>query len=216
MSAIMHPVSVSEPTIRGPRKRALQTPSAYALGPAVLFQPACVLLAACFLGTCTGIGSSRSRGMSPAALICGLPTLLSAVSPVRLVLRQSVASGSFVRASIEHELSSVVNLCCCAHPSILRTLDSNSQRCAIVNSLDNRVVTSCSLGTAKMAEWSLNCKGCKKPITHSSVNPAENTMAYDTLWPYRPEVPESGFTMRCPSCQQSASYQRFELTYRAD
>jgi hypothetical protein len=67
-----------------------------------------------------------------------------------------------------------------------------------------------------MAEWSLDCKGCKKSITHSSVNPAENTMPYDTLWPYRPEVLESGFTMRCPNCQQSASYQRFELKYYAD
>jgi endogenous inhibitor of DNA gyrase (YacG/DUF329 family) len=67
-----------------------------------------------------------------------------------------------------------------------------------------------------MAEWSLDCKGCKKPITHSSVNLAEKHMPYDSLWPSRPEVPEDGVTVRCPNCQQSASYHRHELTYRAD
>jgi hypothetical protein len=34
-------------------------------------------------------------------------------------------------------------------------------------------------------------------------------MPYDSLWPYRPEFPDGGFTMDCPHCHKSSTYQRF-------
>jgi hypothetical protein len=67
-----------------------------------------------------------------------------------------------------------------------------------------------------MPHWTLNCKQCSKGFNHSNVDPRFNGMPYDSLWPYRPEFPDGGFTTNCPHCKKSSTYQRFELIYRPD
>ena len=64
------------------------------------------------------------------------------------------------------------------------------------------------------AQWTLNCQNCNRIFAHSEVEPQSDALLYDSLWPYRPEVPEGGLSAICPYCHQSGSYERFQLTLR--
>ena len=63
-------------------------------------------------------------------------------------------------------------------------------------------------------QWTLNCQNCNRVFAHCEVDIQSHTLAYDELWPYRPEVPECGFNAVCPYCHQSGLYERFQLTLR--
>jgi hypothetical protein len=64
-----------------------------------------------------------------------------------------------------------------------------------------------------MPQWMLSCRNCHKNFRHSVIEPQSNDLLYDKLWPYRPELPADGLSVECPHCQQTATYQRFELMY---
>jgi hypothetical protein len=65
-----------------------------------------------------------------------------------------------------------------------------------------------------MPQWTLNCSHCNRIFSHSKIEPQLDTLLYDSLWPYRPEVPEGGFGAICPHCREAGLYQRFQLTLR--
>jgi hypothetical protein len=67
-----------------------------------------------------------------------------------------------------------------------------------------------------MPQWTLTCQNCNRIFSHSKIEPQSDSLLYDSLWPYRPEIPEHGAIVDCPHCQKSSTYQRFELMYRPD
>jgi uncharacterized C2H2 Zn-finger protein len=67
-----------------------------------------------------------------------------------------------------------------------------------------------------MDQWVLNCPHCHKVFAHSEINPRLTTVPFDPLWPTKPEFPDGGLNLPCPSCQTSAVYQRCKLLYRLD
>ena len=73
--------------------------------------------------------------------------------------------------------------------------------------------TSPSPESSLMPQWTLNCQNCNRVFSHSKIEPQSDTLLYDSLWPYRPEVPEGGTIASCPHCHKSATYQRFQFMY---
>jgi len=67
-----------------------------------------------------------------------------------------------------------------------------------------------------MPEWVLGCQHCRKVFTHSKISPRPATTPYDPLWPTKPDFPDGGMNLACPTCKTPATYQRFELMYRPD
>jgi hypothetical protein len=53
----------------------------------------------------------------------------------------------------------------------------------------------------RMPQWTLNCHNCNRVFSHSKIEPQSDDLFYDSLWPYRPEVPEGGTTVSCPHCK---------------
>jgi hypothetical protein len=69
-------------------------------------------------------------------------------------------------------------------------------------------------GTAcPMASWVVKCKNCEVEFTHSTIADDHTMMSY--VWPSKPDFPEGGSPLECPTCGQRATYQETNLTYRA-
>jgi hypothetical protein len=68
-----------------------------------------------------------------------------------------------------------------------------------------------SVGACKMAQWILTCKDCYQSFTYG-----ENLVfpkSYDPAWAPKPDFPEGGLGMPCPTCKKTSTYQRYELMY---
>jgi DNA-directed RNA polymerase subunit RPC12/RpoP len=61
-----------------------------------------------------------------------------------------------------------------------------------------------------MATWQLECSHCKKKFDHSSVDET----GLNVFFPEKPKFPEGGSELQCPHCGNTATYQRYELTYQ--
>jgi hypothetical protein len=64
-----------------------------------------------------------------------------------------------------------------------------------------------------MASWVVKCKNCEVEFTHSKI--ADDYKMSSYLWPLKPEFPEGGSPLECPTCGHSATYRQTHLTYRA-
>ena len=65
-----------------------------------------------------------------------------------------------------------------------------------------------------MAHWILYCPGCMSEITHSEIGEPHGLEDL-VLWPLKPNIPDSGATLGCPSCLKDFVFRRHNLTYRA-
>jgi hypothetical protein len=63
-----------------------------------------------------------------------------------------------------------------------------------------------------MPSWILDCAGCGSRFTHSVIEPHE---IEDRYLPAKPEFAADGAELECPSCGQTATYQRSDLRYQA-
>lgn len=63
-----------------------------------------------------------------------------------------------------------------------------------------------------MARWILNCPNCGKEFFHSEVGTEEGLFAWTTP---KPDFPEGGLRLDCPSCKVGSLFQRYQLLYRA-
>jgi len=75
------------------------------------------------------------------------------------------------------------------------------------------------MGTAPIPErstahWVLSCPACYAVFNHSEIPSQPSNAPYDTLWPRKPDFPDGGASLTCPTCQKTAVFQRFELMYK--
>jgi len=66
----------------------------------------------------------------------------------------------------------------------------------------------------RTAHWVLSCPGCYTVFNHSEIPGRSLTDTFDPLWPRKPDFPNGGASLTCPSCQKTSVFQRFELMYR--
>jgi hypothetical protein len=62
-----------------------------------------------------------------------------------------------------------------------------------------------------MASWHLECANCRKAFQHSRI---EDTLK-NKFFAEKPSFPEGGAKLDCPHCGHKATYQQYQLTYRA-
>jgi DNA-directed RNA polymerase subunit RPC12/RpoP len=62
--------------------------------------------------------------------------------------------------------------------------------------------------------WVVACTSCKKRFPHSELGDARDLAEY--FFPPKPEIPETGFEMKCPHCGTIGQYQRSDLRYEAN
>jgi DNA-directed RNA polymerase subunit RPC12/RpoP len=63
-----------------------------------------------------------------------------------------------------------------------------------------------------MASWQLACVNCKRNFTQSLIDETSLANFYLAL---KPVFPVKGSEFECPHCGYKATYQRFELLYKA-
>lgn len=68
-----------------------------------------------------------------------------------------------------------------------------------------------------MARWVLYCVQCGAEFTHSHVKETTSSLV-DPFTPKvtKPEFPEGGLSLACPTCRSTSAYQRHQLIYRAN
>jgi hypothetical protein len=66
----------------------------------------------------------------------------------------------------------------------------------------------------RMAQWVVLCPECRSLVPHSTIPARPETAPFDPLWPTKPEVPDGGVNLTCPSCSTTNAFQRVELMYR--
>ena len=69
-----------------------------------------------------------------------------------------------------------------------------------------------------MARWLLCCADCNKLFTHSETSPIGETHPSDPylLWSGpKPDFPDSGVLIVCPTCKKPFIYQRHELVLQS-
>jgi hypothetical protein len=67
---------------------------------------------------------------------------------------------------------------------------------------------------ANMPRWTLSCPACRSHFFHSEIPRRSWTLPYDPLWLRKPEFPDGGESLTCPTCQKTSVFQRFELMYK--
>ena len=63
-----------------------------------------------------------------------------------------------------------------------------------------------------LAEWAVDCKSCKKAISHSEI--PEPQHAIDFMLPAKPRIAVGGQELECPHCKSKTIYQGTDLWYR--
>jgi len=63
-----------------------------------------------------------------------------------------------------------------------------------------------------MARWTLKCKNCSFPFTHSQI---DDSSASSFFLPEKPDFAVGGSEFECPNCGHQATYQRTDLMYQA-
>jgi len=67
-----------------------------------------------------------------------------------------------------------------------------------------------------MARWVLECESCKTEFMHSEIyDSGYSVLDPFTLTATKPDFPEGGLSLMCPSCKNMSVYQRYQLLYRA-
>jgi len=64
---------------------------------------------------------------------------------------------------------------------------------------------------ARMAQWVLSCRNYHKTFPHSEMEPRPDDRRFDPLWPYRPEFPEGGLSVDCPTLQAGRDLSAFRI-----
>jgi hypothetical protein len=59
--------------------------------------------------------------------------------------------------------------------------------------------------------WIIGCRTCIATFTHSEIGEARTISDY--LFPTKPEFPQAGLELECPSCKTKAIYTRQDLRY---
>jgi hypothetical protein len=66
-----------------------------------------------------------------------------------------------------------------------------------------------------MPRWVLECASCKNEFLYSEIYETGNSLNDSfPLLVTKPELPNGGFSVRCPSCRETNVYQRHQLLYR--
>jgi hypothetical protein len=65
--------------------------------------------------------------------------------------------------------------------------------------------------------WVVGCPECKQEFTHSEISADRRPSALDPFaWiGDKPDIPETGISLKCPNCNKAAIYKRYQLTYRS-
>ena len=69
----------------------------------------------------------------------------------------------------------------------------------------------------KLARWVFGCPDCDYEFTHSEIDSEIRPPLLDPFaWiDDKPELPEAGVRLECPSCKKVSVFRRYQLTYRA-
>ena len=63
-----------------------------------------------------------------------------------------------------------------------------------------------------MPQWIVRCSDCEKHFHYSDITPSSNPFGIIE----KPHFPEDGLMLKCPHCEKTSNYQRYQLTFRND
>jgi hypothetical protein len=69
-----------------------------------------------------------------------------------------------------------------------------------------------------MARWVFGCPDCSVDFTYAEIPVNNNPQMLDPFVPWsgpKPKFPESGMAIACPNCNNTYTYQRYQLIFRA-
>jgi hypothetical protein len=65
--------------------------------------------------------------------------------------------------------------------------------------------------------WVVTCPECEKEFTHTPISKISRGMMRDLFAsPPKPQIPQNGAGMECPSCHKTSVFRAVDLRFRAD